>query len=153
MTHAVIGPNLVKPFVNERVISIISHHHDHFDGSGLDQKSTASRYPGRQDRRRRRRYQAMTSDRPYRHAMSRLDAIEELVIQRFTVRSRYRQYSHQQGQAGKARQVYSQRLLTIVFNTGGAGPETCSPFLFSCRFAFGTRPLYNDGVKGLTEPA
>ena len=35
MTHAIVGPSLVKPFVNERVVDIISHHHDRYDGTGF----------------------------------------------------------------------------------------------------------------------
>jgi putative two-component system response regulator len=80
MTHAVVGPNLVKPFVNERVVDIISHHHDHYDGSGLDQKIRGKDIPiGARIVAVADAYQAMTSDRPYRRAMSKHDAMEELV--------------------------------------------------------------------------
>ena len=79
MTHAIIGPNLVKPFVNEKVVEIISHHHDHFDGGGLDQKIKGKEIPlGARIVALADAYQAMTSDRPYRKALSRLDAIEEI---------------------------------------------------------------------------
>jgi putative two-component system response regulator len=79
MTHAVIGPNLVKPFVNERVVEIISHHHDHFDGGGLDQKIKGKDIPlGARIVALADAYQAMTSDRPYRKALTKLDAIEEI---------------------------------------------------------------------------
>lgn len=79
MTHAVVGPNLVKPFVNERVVDIISHHHDHFDGGGLDQKIKGKEIPlGARIVALADAYQAMTSDRPYRKALSLLDAIEEI---------------------------------------------------------------------------
>jgi putative nucleotidyltransferase with HDIG domain len=79
MTHAIIGPNLVKPFVNDKVVEIISHHHDHFDGGGLDQKVAGKDIPlgariiGVADA-----YHAMISDRPYRKALSKMDAIEEI---------------------------------------------------------------------------
>jgi putative two-component system response regulator len=80
MTHAVIGPNLVKPFVNDHVVDIISHHHDHYDGSGLDQKIRGTDIPlGARIVAVADAYQAMISDRPYRHAMSKHDAMEELV--------------------------------------------------------------------------
>jgi putative nucleotidyltransferase with HDIG domain len=80
MTHAVVGPNLVKPFVNDRVVDIISHHHDHYDGSGLDQKIRGKDIPvGARIVAVADAYQAMTSDRPYRRAMSKHDAMEELV--------------------------------------------------------------------------
>jgi len=80
MTHAVVGPNLVKPFVNERVVDIISHHHDRYDGSGLDQKIRGRDIPvGSRVIAVADAYQAMISDRPYRRAMSIHDAMEELV--------------------------------------------------------------------------
>lgn len=79
MTHAVIGPKLVKPFVNDRVVEIISHHHDHYDGSGLNQSVIGAKIPlGARIVAVADAYQAMTSDRPYRHALSKLDALEEL---------------------------------------------------------------------------
>jgi putative two-component system response regulator len=80
MTHAVIGPNLVKPFVNEKVVNMISHHHDRYDGTGLDQKTRGKDIPiGARVIAVADAYQAMTSDRPYRRAMSKHDAMEELV--------------------------------------------------------------------------
>jgi putative nucleotidyltransferase with HDIG domain len=80
MIHAVVGPNLVKPFVNDRVVDIISHHHDRYDGSGLNQKIRGKDIPlGARIVAVADAYQAMTSDRPYRRAMSKLDAMEELV--------------------------------------------------------------------------
>jgi putative two-component system response regulator len=80
MTHAIVGPSLVKPFVNEKVIDIISHHHDHYDGSGLDQKIRGKDIPvGARIIAVADAFQAMTSDRPYRRAMSKHDAMEELV--------------------------------------------------------------------------
>jgi len=79
MTHAIVGPNLVRPFVNERVVDIISHHHDHFDGGGLDQTLRGKEIPlGARIVALADAYQAMISDRPYRKAMTRLDAIEEI---------------------------------------------------------------------------
>jgi putative two-component system response regulator len=80
MTHAIVGPNLVKPFVNDRVVDIISHHHDHYDGSGLDQKTRGKDIPlGARIIAVADAYQAMISNRPYRRAMSKVDAMEELV--------------------------------------------------------------------------
>jgi len=79
MTHAIIGPNLVKPFVNDSVVEIISHHHDHFDGGGLDQTVSGKNIPvGARIVALADAYQAMISDRPYRKALTRLDAIEEI---------------------------------------------------------------------------
>jgi putative two-component system response regulator len=80
MTHAVIGPSLVKPFVNNNVVDIISHHHDHYDGSGFNQSIKGKSIPlGARIIAVADAYQAMISDRPYRRAMSQQDAIEELL--------------------------------------------------------------------------
>lgn len=80
MTHAVVGPNLVKPFVNQKVVEIISHHHDHYDGAGLDQAIKGKDIPlGARIIAVADAYQAMISDRPYRRAMSTMDALGELL--------------------------------------------------------------------------
>lgn len=79
MTHAIIGPSLVRPFVNDNVVSIISHHHDHYDGSGLDQTISGNEIPlGARIIALADAYHAMISDRPYRRALSKTDAIEEI---------------------------------------------------------------------------
>jgi putative nucleotidyltransferase with HDIG domain len=79
MTHAIIGPNLVRPFVNDKVVDIISHHHDHFDGSGLDQAISGKEIPlGARIIALADAYHAMISDRPYRKALSKVNAIEEI---------------------------------------------------------------------------
>ncbi len=80
MTHAVIGPSLVKPFVNDRVVAIISHHHDHYDGGGYEQHAKGKDIPvGARIVAVADAYQAMTSDRPYRRAMSEMEALEEML--------------------------------------------------------------------------
>jgi putative two-component system response regulator len=80
MTHAVIGPRLVKPFVNDNVVQIISHHHDHYDGTGLEQTIRGKDIPlGARIIAVADAYQAMISDRPYRRALSKMDAIDELL--------------------------------------------------------------------------
>ena len=79
MTHAVVGPNLVKPFVNDRIVEIISHHHDHFDGGGFDQNIKGKEIPmGARIIALADAYHAMISDRPYRKALSKMDAMEEI---------------------------------------------------------------------------
>ena len=79
MTHAIVGPNLVKPFVNDKIVDIISHHHDHYDGSGLDQTIIGKDIPlGARIIAIADAYHAMISDRPYRKALSRMDAMEEI---------------------------------------------------------------------------
>ena len=80
MTHAVIGPSLVKPFVNDRVVEIISHHHDHYDGGGYEQHVKGKDIPlGARIVAVADAYQAMISDRPYRRALSEMDAMEEML--------------------------------------------------------------------------
>lgn len=79
MTHAIIGPNLIRPLVNERVVEIISHHHDHYDGSGLGQTVSGQDIPvGARIIAVADAFEAMTSERPYRSAMSENDALTEV---------------------------------------------------------------------------
>ncbi|MFC1995053.1 HD-GYP domain-containing protein [Chloroflexota bacterium] len=79
MTHAVVGPNLVQPFVNDSVVAIISHHHDSYDGRGLDQVLVGEDIPlGARIVAIADAFDAMTSVRPYRDAMSRNEALEEM---------------------------------------------------------------------------
>lgn len=79
MTHAFIGPDIVRPFVNDAVVEIILHHHDHFDGSGLNQVVAGEGIPqGARILAVADAFNAMTSDRPYRAAMSLDDALEEI---------------------------------------------------------------------------
>jgi len=79
MTHAVVGPSLVQPLVNSRVVEIISHHHDRYDGKGLDQTIAGEEIPLEArivtvaDA-----FNAMISDRPYRAAMTQEEALEEV---------------------------------------------------------------------------
>jgi response regulator RpfG family c-di-GMP phosphodiesterase len=63
MTHAVIGPNLVKPFVNDRVVEITK-------GTEIP---VGARIIALADA-----YHAMISDRPYRKALSVSEALEEI---------------------------------------------------------------------------
>lgn len=79
MTHAIIGPNLVQPFVTDDVVQIISHHHDYYDGGRHNQSIQGDEIPlGARIIAVADAYQAMISDRPYRRALSVMDALEEL---------------------------------------------------------------------------
>jgi putative two-component system response regulator len=81
MTHAIIGRRLVRPFVNEGVVQIISHHHDHYDGTGLGQSVRGKDIPlGARIVAVADAYHAMISDRPYRRALTNADAIDELLF-------------------------------------------------------------------------
>ena len=79
MIHAHVGAGIVQPVVNERVVKMIEHHHDHYDGSGLHQVVAGSDIPlAARILAIADAYDAMTSDRPYRPAMSREQALEEI---------------------------------------------------------------------------
>ena len=78
--HPVIGERIIEPldFLGE-VGRIIRHHHERWDGTGYPDKLTGSQIP------KLTRimtvvdaYDAMTSERPYRHAKSPSEAMEEL---------------------------------------------------------------------------
>jgi putative two-component system response regulator len=79
MIHAQVGAGIVQPMVNKKVVEIIEHHHDHYDGSGLHQVVAGEEIPlearilAVADA-----FDAMTSDRPYRSAMSRAEAVKEV---------------------------------------------------------------------------
>jgi len=79
MIHANVGAGIVRPVVNERVVEMIEHHHDRFDGSGLRQVVAGNDIPlvarilAVADT-----FDAMTSDRPYRSAMSLEEALGEI---------------------------------------------------------------------------
>lgn len=79
MIHAQVGAGIVRPVTNGKVVEMIAHHHDHYDGCGLhqvvkgDDIPLAARILAVADA-----FDAMTSERPYRSAMSRKEAIEEI---------------------------------------------------------------------------
>ena len=79
MTHPQIGGRIVRPVVNGRITEIIEHHHDHYDGTGLHQTVAGSDIPlGARVIAVADAFDAMTSDRPYRAAMSVAEAVEEI---------------------------------------------------------------------------
>jgi len=79
MIHAQVGAGIVKPVANVRVVEMIAHHHDHYNGTGLhqvvkgDEIPLAARILAVADA-----FDAMTSERPYRSAMSRKEALDEI---------------------------------------------------------------------------
>jgi putative two-component system response regulator len=80
LTHCVIGPGIVQPLVNEKIIEIIRHHHDSYDGNGLNQKVTGEAIPlGARILTVADSFDAMTSDRPYRTSMPVTQAITEII--------------------------------------------------------------------------
>ena len=79
MIHAHVGVGIVKPVVNEKVVAIIEHHHDHYDGTGLHQVIIGQDIPlGARILAVADAYDAMTSDRPYRRGMPVNIALEEI---------------------------------------------------------------------------
>jgi len=79
MIHASEGAHIVEPLVNERVFGMIAHHHDHYDGSGLDQTADGEAIPlGARIIAVADTFDAMTSDRPYRSAMTASDSVVEI---------------------------------------------------------------------------
>ncbi len=79
LTHCTIGPGIVQPLVNDTISEAIRHHHDSFDGTGLNQNLKGEEIPlisrilAIADS-----FDAMTSDRPYRAAMAADKACEEI---------------------------------------------------------------------------
>lgn len=79
MIHAHVGAGIVKPVVNKGVVEIIEHHHDHYNGDGLHQTIAYEQIPlGARVLAVADAYDAMTSDRPYRSAMSCEEALTEI---------------------------------------------------------------------------
>jgi putative two-component system response regulator len=79
MIHAQIGAGIVKPVVNDRVVEIVEHHHDHYDGTGLHQTVGGEDIPlGARILAVADAFDAMTSDRPYRPAMTVEEALQEI---------------------------------------------------------------------------
>jgi putative two-component system response regulator len=80
LTHCMIGPGIVQPLVNEKIVEIIKHHHDSFDGTGLNQKVSEDKIPlGARILATADSFDAMTSDRPYRSCLPINEAIAEIV--------------------------------------------------------------------------
>jgi putative two-component system response regulator len=79
LTHCSIGPGIVRPLVNEKIVEVIRHHHDSYDGNGLNQKVKGENIPlGSRILAVADSFDAMTSDRPYRTAMPANEAIAEI---------------------------------------------------------------------------
>jgi len=79
MTHSHVGAHIVKPVVDGKITEMIEHHHDHYDGSGFHQVIAGSGIPlGARIIAVADAFDAMTSDRPYRSAMSVAEAVHEI---------------------------------------------------------------------------
>ena len=80
MTHTMVGASIVGTVIaNKDIIGVIEHHHDRYDGNGLNQILRGENIPflarivSVADA-----YDAMTSVRPYRAALSRETALAEI---------------------------------------------------------------------------
>jgi len=81
MIHSRAGAGIIRPIVNSKVVELIEHHHDHYNGGGLHQVVTGEDIPlGARILALADAFDAMTSDRPYRTAMSVAEAIKEIHI-------------------------------------------------------------------------
>ncbi len=79
LTHCSIGPSIVEPLVNKEIVEAIRHHHDSYDGTGINQKVAGEDIPlGARILTVADSFDAMTSDRPYRSAMNASKAIKEI---------------------------------------------------------------------------
>jgi putative two-component system response regulator len=79
MIHVHVGAEIVRPVVSEKIIQMIEHHHDHYDGSGLHQVIAGNNIPlGARILAVADAFDAMISDRPYRSAMSITEIVEEI---------------------------------------------------------------------------
>ena len=79
MIHASVGAGIVKPVVNGEIVEIIKHHHDHYDGTGLHQVIVGEDTPlGARILAVADAFDAITSERPYRPAMSKEFACTEI---------------------------------------------------------------------------
>ena len=79
MIHAHVGAGIVQPVVNDRVVQMIEHHHDHYNGGGLLQVAAGNEIPlAARILAVADAFDAMTSERPYRSAMSIKEATDEI---------------------------------------------------------------------------
>ena len=80
MTHSQIGPSIVKPIANENIINIIRYHHTRYDGRGKGQTMAGDQIPlGVRIVTLADSFDAMTSERPYRKAMTLDQALREVI--------------------------------------------------------------------------
>ena len=78
--HSVIGERILRPVIDdEEILRIIKHHHERYDGKGYPDGLSGQQIPrGARILSVADTYDAMTSDRPYRRALSPRIALDEL---------------------------------------------------------------------------
>ena len=84
VSHSIAGERIVRSFSEDRAIPLlVRHHHERYDGLGYPDRLKGDQIPiGAQILAVADTYDALTSDRPYRKALSNRAAIEELKRQR-----------------------------------------------------------------------
>ncbi len=79
MTHPELGARVIAPVVNARIVAMARHHHDHYDGKGFQQALSGEAIPlGARIIAVADAFDAMTSNRPYRAALSEMEARNEI---------------------------------------------------------------------------
>jgi response regulator RpfG family c-di-GMP phosphodiesterase len=80
MTHPIVGACMTGSFIRKKsILNVIEHHHEHYNGHGLGQTLVGEEIPllarivAVADA-----YDAMTSDRPYRTALTREQALAQI---------------------------------------------------------------------------
>lgn len=78
--HPEIGERILSPVAaDEEILKLVRHHHERFDGTGYPDKLAGEQIPlGARILAVADSFEAMTSERPYRKAMSRHEACNEL---------------------------------------------------------------------------
>jgi len=80
MIHAHVGAGIVRPVVNEKVVEIVEHHHDHYDWHRTASGNIGKDIPlGSRILAVADAWDAMTSDRPYRPALPIEQARQEII--------------------------------------------------------------------------
>jgi len=81
MTHPLVGAEIISRVANPRILEIVLHHHDRYDGTGLYQTLRGDDIPlGARVVAVADSFDAMTSSRTYRSAMSREHGVDEIKL-------------------------------------------------------------------------
>lgn len=78
--HPEIGERILSPVAaDEEILRLVRNHHEHFDGSGYPDRLAGKQIPlGARILAVADAFEAMTSERPYRKALSRSEALSEI---------------------------------------------------------------------------
>ncbi|MCJ7653219.1 MAG: HD domain-containing protein, partial [Actinobacteria bacterium] len=78
--HPTMSVKIIEPLPHlAKIVPVIYHHHEHYDGTGYVDGKSGDKIPlGSRIIAAADAYEAMTSDRPYRKALSREQAMAKL---------------------------------------------------------------------------